>query len=124
MHPARLPFTAGIIVSIVSYVWFVEGKVPRDVVIVPGTIVVLLTAWHNLLHGEWGFSRRALRPGLWPALAITCALGLIMVGVGAAIGTLHNRRDFLGSGPRDAIAPHHVENCPETVQFLGSSVVR
>lgn len=65
--------------------------------LLPGALVVCLTVWHDWRRGEWGFSGRALAPGLWRALAITLALGLAILGIGAAIGTLHDRRDFLGS---------------------------
>jgi membrane protease YdiL (CAAX protease family) len=92
-----MPFTIAIVGSVLVYVWLVEGRLPREAVLVPGTLVVLLAVWHNLLHGDWGFSRRALRPGLGYALAITAPLTLVIVSAGTAIGTLHDRRDFLGS---------------------------
>jgi membrane protease YdiL (CAAX protease family) len=92
-----LPFTAGIVGSVLIYVWLIEGHAPRSVVYVPGAIVVALTIWHDYRQGEWGFSRAALRPGLWRALAITFVLGLLILGAGAAVGTLHDRRDFLGN---------------------------
>ncbi len=63
---------------------------------VAGTLVVALTVWHNLRHGEWGFSWRALVPGLRLSLGTTLPLALLILGLGAAIGTLHDRRDFLG----------------------------
>ena len=82
---------------VLSYVWIIEPRVPRSAVLVPAAVLVILTAWHDLRHGEWGFSGRALLPGLWRALTVTCAAVLLIVGAGAAIGTLHDRRDFLGS---------------------------
>ena len=60
-------------------------------------VVVFFTAWHNVRHGEWGFSWPALAPGLWRAMAVTFAAVLVIIGAGAAAGTLHDRRDFLGS---------------------------
>lgn len=92
-----MPFTTAIVGSVLVYVWLAEGKLPREAVLVPGAVVVILSVWHNLLHGEWGFSRRALGPGLGYGLAITIPLTLVIVGAGAALGTLHDRRDFLGS---------------------------
>lgn len=80
-----------------AYVWIIEPKVPRSAVLVPAAVLVILTAWHDLRHGEWGFSWRALLPGLWRALAVTFVAVLLIVGAGAGIGTLHDRRDFLGS---------------------------
>jgi membrane protease YdiL (CAAX protease family) len=92
-----VPFTIAIVASILGYVWLVEGQVPRRLVYIPGTLVVALTIWHNVRRGEWGFSRRALVPGLVRALAVTFPLTLVILAAGAALGTLHDRRDFLGS---------------------------
>jgi membrane protease YdiL (CAAX protease family) len=92
-----VPFTAAIVVSVLTYVWLVEGNAPRSVVYLPGMLVVGLTVWHNARHGEWGFSWRALGPGLRFALALTLPLALMILALGALIHTLHDRRDFLGS---------------------------
>ena len=92
-----MPFSTAIVASVVLYVWLVEGNAPPDLVFVPGALIVALTVWHNSIHGEWGFTRRAFAPGLWRALAITFVLALLILGAGAALGTLHDRRDFLGS---------------------------
>jgi membrane protease YdiL (CAAX protease family) len=92
-----MPFTTGVVASVLVYIWLFEGRVPRSVVYVPSAIVILLTLWHDIRHGEWGFSWAALAPGLWRALAITLPPALLVITVGAAIGTLHDRRDFLGS---------------------------
>jgi membrane protease YdiL (CAAX protease family) len=92
-----MPFTAAIMACVFAYVWIIEPKVPRSAVLVPAAVLVILTAWHDLRHGEWGFSWRALLPGLWRALAVTFVAVLLIVGAGAGIGTLHDRRDFLGS---------------------------
>jgi membrane protease YdiL (CAAX protease family) len=95
-----VPFTIAIVGSILAYVWLIEGKLPRDAALVPGTLVVILTVWHNRLHAEWGLSRRVLGPSLRYGLAITVPLTLVILTAGAAIGTIHDRRDFLGSlGP-------------------------
>ena len=92
-----MPFTTAILASIMIYVWFIEGSAPRELVFLPSGVVVALTIWHNALHREWGLSMGALRPGLRAALLVTLPLLLLIVAVGAAIGTLHDRRDFLGS---------------------------
>ncbi len=95
---ARLvPCTAAIVGSILVYIWLIEGNTARSLVHVPGALVVALTVWHDARHNEWGFSPGALRPGLWLALAITLPLVLLILAAGAMIGTLHDRRDFLGS---------------------------
>lgn len=90
-------FTCGIVASVLVYVWFVEGNADRRLVYIPTAIVVLLTILHDRRRGEWGFSWPALGPGLWRSLAITLPLSLAIIAVGALMGTLHDRRDFLGS---------------------------
>lgn len=92
-----MPFTAAILACILLYIWFIEPYVARSSALIPGAIVLILTAWHALRHGDWGLSRAALLPGLWRALAVTIAAVLVIVATGAAVGTLHDRRDFLGS---------------------------
>jgi membrane protease YdiL (CAAX protease family) len=92
-----VPFTIAIVTCVVVYVWMIEGRAPRGLVYIPGGIVLALTTWHNLRQGAWGFSGRALLPGLAEALAITLVLGVLILAAGAAAGTLHDRRDFLGS---------------------------
>ena len=92
-----MPFTAAIVASVLLYVWLVDGHGPRGLVYVPGGLVVALTIWHDLRHGEWGFSWRGFGTALWRALTVTLILGLLILGIGASIGTLHDRRDFLGN---------------------------
>ena len=91
-----MPFTAAIVIVVLSYTWFVEQHVARSVVYVPGALVVMLTLWHDLRHRELGFSWKALWPGLRLSLPITLGLALLILAAGAAMGTLHDRRDFLG----------------------------
>jgi membrane protease YdiL (CAAX protease family) len=92
-----VPFTVSILTCILVYVWLIEPNVVHSAVLIPAAVVVILTAWHDLRYGDWGFSWPALAPGLWRALAVTFAALLLIVGTGAAVGTLHDRRDFLGS---------------------------
>ena len=92
-----MPFAAAILACILVYVWLVEPVVGRTAVLFPAAVVVVLTVWHDLRHREWGFSWSALAPGLWRALVVTLAAVVLILGAGAAVGTLHDRRDFLGS---------------------------
>jgi membrane protease YdiL (CAAX protease family) len=92
-----MPFTVAILACILAYVWLVEPHVGRSAVLVPATAVLILTTWHDVRNWDWGFSWRAFTPGLWRALAVTVAAVILILGVGAAVGTLHDRRDFLGS---------------------------
>jgi membrane protease YdiL (CAAX protease family) len=91
------PFTGAILTCVLAYVWLIEPHVGRSAVLVPAAIVVVLSAWHDVRQSEWGFSGRAFLPGLWRALAVTFVAVLLILGAGAAVGTLHDRRDFLGS---------------------------
>ena len=83
--------------SVLVYVWFIEPRTPRSAVLAPAAALVILTIWHDLRYRDWGFSWRALVPGLWRSLAVTCVAALLILGAGAALGTLHDRRDFLGN---------------------------
>lgn len=92
-----MPLTAIVVAAVMVYVWLFEGHVDRKFVYVPTALIVLLTIRYNSRHREWGFNWPALTPGLWRSIAITLPLGLLIIAVGAATGTLHDRRDFLGS---------------------------
>jgi membrane protease YdiL (CAAX protease family) len=92
-----VPLTATVVTAVLVYVWLIEGHADRKLVYVPTALIVLLTIRHDMRHREWGLSWPALGPGLWRAVAITLPLCLIIIAAGAATGTLHDRRDFLGS---------------------------
>jgi membrane protease YdiL (CAAX protease family) len=92
-----MPFTIAILTCIVVYVWLIAPFVPRGAVLAPSVAIVILTAWHNLRHGEWGFSWSGFIRGAGRALAVTLAAVLLILAAGAELGTLHDRRDFLGS---------------------------
>jgi membrane protease YdiL (CAAX protease family) len=92
-----MPFTVTIVACVLVYVWLIEPNVTRSAVLIPAAVVVCLTIWHDLRHGEWGFSWPALGPGLWRALGVTFAAVIVIAGAGGVAGTLHDRRDFLGS---------------------------
>jgi membrane protease YdiL (CAAX protease family) len=92
-----VPFTALVIASVLVYVWAVEGHAAPDWVFVPGAIVVSATAWNAYRRREWGFAWNCVGGGFLRSLAITSAGSAAVLAVGAVIGTLHDRRDFLGS---------------------------
>jgi len=90
-------FTPAIIAAVLVYIWFFEGQVDRAWVYLPSAIVVALTFWHDARRGEWGFDWKALGrasrvTALWTALAVA---GIFIAGLLA--GTIHDRRDFLGT---------------------------
>ena len=89
--------TIAIVAAVLLQVWFLEERFPREIVFLTAGLIIALTIRHDWQHREWGFAWRALVPGLIRALAVTLVLCAIIVAIGAAIGTLHDRRDFLGS---------------------------
>lgn len=90
-------FTPAVVATVLVYVWFFEGRADRTWVSLPSAIVIALTFWHDATRGEWGFDWNALGAaskvaGLWTALAVA---GIFIAGLLA--GTIHDRRDFLGT---------------------------
>ncbi len=82
---------------ILSYTWYVAPRTPHQMGAVPIVAVAALGIWRASRTGEWGLDRSAFMPALRAAALITLpAVGLIL-GTGAVFGTLHDRRDFLGS---------------------------
>lgn len=95
-----MPFTLAILSTIVCYTWFLDHRFPRDLVNVAIGIVAALGVWHSVRTREWGLDRRAFLPALRLAAWVTVPAVLLVLLAGLAIGTLHDRRDFLGSlGP-------------------------
>jgi membrane protease YdiL (CAAX protease family) len=92
-----MPFTVAILAVVSSWTWFFEQRAPGRVVIGVGLAVVALAAWHDARRRRWGFDWRALWPGLARVLIVTVPAIAIILGAGALLGTLHDRRDFLGS---------------------------
>jgi membrane protease YdiL (CAAX protease family) len=92
-----MPFTLATMAFVLVYVWVIEPRTSHSAVLVPAAALVILTTWHDLRYREWGFGWRALAPGLWRALVVTFVAVLLILGAGAAVGTLHDRRDFLGN---------------------------
>ena len=85
-----MPFTLAILATVLSYTWFLASRLPREAVSVAGAIVVALGVWHDVRAREWGFDVRALVPGLRAAALFTIPVVLLMLGAGAAAGTLHD----------------------------------
>jgi membrane protease YdiL (CAAX protease family) len=90
-------FTAGIVSSVVLYAWLVEGRAADELVYFPSATVIALTVWHNARAGEWGFAWDQFWRGLAVTLAVSFVLCVLILAIGAAVGTLHDRRDFLGN---------------------------
>ena len=89
--------TIAIVSAVLIHAWFLADEWPREVVLLPAGVIIFLTIRYDLKHREWGFAPRALLPGLVRALPVTLLLCAVILAIGAALGTLHDRRDFLGS---------------------------
>lgn len=92
-----MPFTLAILVVLCSWTWYFEPRAPIEAVAIVAAAVIALTIWHDVKHGSWGLAGRAFWPGLMRVLLITLPAVALIVGAGAALGSLHDRRDFLGS---------------------------
>lgn len=92
-----MPHTIAIVIAVLVHAWLLADRFPREVVLLPAVLIVVLTVRFDLKHLEWGFAPRALVPGLVRALPVTLLLCGVILAIGAALGTLHDRRDFLGS---------------------------
>ena len=92
-----MPFTLAILAVILSYTWFLAPRLPGAAEGIPIVLVVALAVWHDVRHREWGLDWRGLSPGLVNAALFTIPLALILLAAGAVAGTLHDRRDFLGT---------------------------
>jgi membrane protease YdiL (CAAX protease family) len=91
-----MAFTLTIVATVLVYIWFIEGG-GDDRQHVATAIVVSLAIWHDVKHREWGFDWRAFGGGsrlaaAWTAVAV---IGIFVAGLMA--GTVHDRRDFLGT---------------------------
>jgi membrane protease YdiL (CAAX protease family) len=92
-----VPFTIAILAVLFSWTWFLEQRAPGQAVSIVGFLVIALTTWHDARRRAWGLAWRALWPGFWRVLIVTLPAVALIVAAGAALGTLHDRRDFLGS---------------------------
>ncbi len=90
-------FTTAILTVILAYIWYVDPHAPRGFTAVPIALVTVLAVWHARRERAWGFDWRALLPGLRAAALVTVPAVVLILLAGAATGTLHDRRDFLGS---------------------------
>lgn len=92
-----MPFTCAILAAVFAWTWYFEPRQPIAMVAVVAGVVIALAIGHDVKYRSWGLDWRAFGPGLLRVLAITLPAVVLIVGTGAALGTLHDRRDFLGS---------------------------
>ena len=92
-----MPFTFAILSTVMAWTWYFEPRAPAEAVLIVVAVVVALAIGHDAKRGRWGFDWRAFVPALTRALGVTLPAVAIFIVAGAALGTLHDRRDFLGS---------------------------
>jgi membrane protease YdiL (CAAX protease family) len=92
-----MTFTTAILSVILLYTWVLDHRLPRVTVNLVIGMVALLALWHAFRTGEWGFTPGALLPGLRLVALFTMPGVLLILLAGLWLGTLHDRRDFLGS---------------------------
>ena len=90
-----MPFTVTILATILIYTWILE---PRGVpVAAPAAVVVCATLVNGVRSRVWGFSLTALLSASRAAVIFTVAAVAVVLTVGAALGTLHDRPALLAN---------------------------
>jgi membrane protease YdiL (CAAX protease family) len=92
-----VPFSLTVVAVVFAWTWLLEPHAPAQAVVLVALVVVALTIWHDARYRRWGFDWRAFRPAMTAALAVTVPAAVVIIIAGALTGTLHDRRDFLGS---------------------------
>lgn len=92
-----MPFTVAILAAVFSWTWFLEQRAPGRAVAIVGVVVIALAVWHDARWRAWGLDWRAFWPAFRRVLLVTLPAVALILAAGAALGTLHDRRDFLGS---------------------------
>jgi membrane protease YdiL (CAAX protease family) len=95
--PSGMRFTFAILAVILSYIWFFQPRWPSSLVGVPVVAVLVLGVWKAALTGEWGVKVNALIPGFRATAIFTAPIVALIVAAGGAVGTLHERPDFLAN---------------------------
>lgn len=86
-----VPMTIAILIAVLSFTWLLEPRVGQTLVGLPVAVVAAIGVVNAVRTGEWGVAPRALFPGLKAATLFTMPLVAIILGAGAALGTLHHR---------------------------------
>jgi membrane protease YdiL (CAAX protease family) len=90
-----MPFTFTIFGVILLYVWILEPRLPGAFVSVPVALVIALGFWRTIRSGEWGLNPGAVMSGVRATGLFTAPVVVVVLACGAALGTLHDRGDFL-----------------------------
>ena len=83
-----MPYTLSIVAIILGYMWVADPLVdaPGPWPLVAGVVVLSLAIAHNRKSGDWGFSRRAVRPALLGSIGLTVPLVAALWFIGHATG--------------------------------------
>jgi membrane protease YdiL (CAAX protease family) len=92
-----MPFSLAIVALVLAWSWILAPRLPDRAALAVGAAVIALAVWHNLRHGEWGVTRGALGGASWSSMLVTLPGLALILAAGWALGTLHDRRDVLGS---------------------------
>jgi membrane protease YdiL (CAAX protease family) len=87
-----VPFSLAIVAIVLSYVWIFEPVWTGAARSIPVVLVVALTIAHAIKTGEWGLDPAAFLPAFWKMLWTTVIGIVIILAIGEALGTLHDRR--------------------------------
>jgi hypothetical protein len=88
-----VPFTLAVLATILIYTWLLE---PRGVpVAIPAAVVLVLSVSSALKSHTSGLAPRDLLPASRATVLFTVPAVLIVLSIGAALGTLHDRGSFL-----------------------------
>lgn len=91
-----MAFTLAIVATVLVYIWFIEGR-GDDRQHLAAATVIGLAIWHDLKHREWGFDGKVFGGASRLAAGWTAAAVGGIFAAGAMAGTIHDRRDFLGT---------------------------
>ena len=88
-----MPFTLAVLATILIYTWLLE---PRGVpVAIPAAVVLVLSVSTALKSHTWGLAPRDLLPASRATVLFTVPAVILVLSIGAALGTLHDRGSFL-----------------------------
>ena len=78
-----------ILATVLTYSWILA---PRGVPVwIPVAVVSAITAWNGFKTGVWGLSPKAFWPACKAAALFTIPAVLVVLAIGKAMGTLHDR---------------------------------
>ena len=96
-----MPFSLAVVALVAAFTWVVQPLAGRVWVPPFAAGVLALGVWHAVRAGDWGWSTRALLPGLAASAVFTAAMAVALFVASEASGTRPDRPILL----LDALAP-------------------